>query len=63
MGKPKLRTYYVHEVLTVTNVFEVLASNKAEAVAAAKETHDAIWETDAMPTGEWYVEPRPRKKS
>lgn len=61
MGKPKPRTYYVHEILTVTNVYEVLASNRTEAVEKAKEVEGGAFDmTDAQPTGEWWAEPRPK---
>lgn len=58
MGKPKPREYIVHEMLTVTNVYSVLATNKAEAIEMAKLADETVFMTDARPTGEWWVESR-----
>ncbi len=61
MGRPKPREYVVHEVLTVSNAYIVMASSQSEARALARQRNGADYLTDAIPTGEWYVEPRPRK--
>lgn len=45
-------------MFTVTNVYSVLATNKAEAIEMAKLSDETVFMTDARPTGEWWVEPR-----